>query len=51
MTLVKINSCKGFIVSLKGLGILPDVTLRRFAFDPEDLKPHWKSEKRPYFSR
>ena len=29
-----------------------DTTVRRYAVDREDLKPHnWKSEKRPHFSR
>ena len=36
---------------LKGLAILSDTTVRRSAVDREDLKPYWKSEKRPYFSR
>ena len=36
---------------LKALAILSDTTLRRSAVDREDLKPYWKSEKRPYFSR
>ena len=36
---------------LKALGILLDTTVRRSAVDLEDLKPYWKSEKRPHFSR
>ena len=30
---------------------LSDTTVRRSAVDREDLKPNWKSEKRPHFSR
>ena len=33
------------------LAILSDTTVRRSAVDQEDLKPYWKSEKRPHFSR
>ena len=36
---------------LKLLAILSDITVRRYAVDGEDLKPHWKSEKRTHFSR
>ena len=36
---------------LKTLAILSDTTVRRSAVDQEDLKPYWKSEKRPHFSR
>ena len=36
---------------LKALAILSDTTLRKSVVDREDLKPYWKSEKRPYFSR
>ena len=36
---------------LKTLAILSDTTVRRSAVDREDLKPYWKSEKRPHFSR
>ena len=36
---------------LKALAILSDTTVRRSAVDQEDLKPYWKSERRPYFSR
>ena len=36
---------------LKALAILSDTTVRRFAVDREDLKPYWKPEKRPHFSR
>ena len=36
---------------LKALAILSDMTVRRSAVDREDLKPYWKSEKRPHFSR
>ena len=35
---------------LKALAILSDTTVRS-AVDWEDLKPYWKSEKRPHFSR
>ena len=31
--------------------ILSDKTVRRSAVDREDLKPYWKLEKMPYFSR
>ena len=31
----------------KDLAILSDTTFRRSAVDWEDLKPYWKSEKRP----
>ena len=34
---------------LKTLVILPDTTVRKSAVDQEDLKPYWKSLKRPYF--
>ena len=33
---------------LKDLAILSDTTVRRSAVDWEDLKPYWKSEKRPH---
>ena len=36
---------------LKALAILTYTTIRRFAFEREDRKPNWKSEKRPHFSR
>ena len=36
---------------LKALAILSDTTVRRSAVDREDLKPYWKSEKRPHISR
>ena len=36
---------------LKALAILSDTTVRRSAVDREDLKPYWKSEKRPHFCR
>ena len=36
---------------LKALAILSETTVRRSAVDGEDLKPNWKSEKRPHFSR
>ena len=32
---------------LKALAILTDANVRRSAVDREDLKPYWKSEKRP----
>ena len=35
---------------LKALAILSDTTVRRSAVDREDLKPYWKSEKKPHFS-
>ena len=35
---------------LKALPILSNTTMRRFAVDQKDLKPYWKSEKRPHFS-
>ena len=36
---------------LKALEILSDTTVTRSAFDWEDLKSYWKSEKRWHFSR
>ena len=36
---------------LKDRAILSDIPVRRYAVDPEDLKPYWKSEKRSPFSR
>ena len=36
---------------LKALEILLDRTVRKSGVDQEDLRPYWKSEKRPYFSR
>ena len=36
---------------LKALAILSDTTVGKSTIDFEDLKPHWKSEKRPHFSR
>ena len=35
---------------LKAPANLSDTTIRRSAVDQEDLKPYWKSEKRPRFS-
>ena len=35
---------------LKALAILSNTIARRSAVDREDLKPYWKSEKRPHFS-
>ena len=35
---------------LKAQAILSDTTVTRSAVDREDLKPYWKSEKRPHFS-
>ena len=35
---------------LKSPAILSDTTVRRYEVDREDLKPYWKSEKRPHFS-
>ena len=35
---------------LKALIILSHAIVRRSEVDQEDLKPYWKSEKRPYFS-
>ena len=37
--------------TVKALAILSDTTVRRSAVDQEDLKPYWKSQKRPHFSR
>ena len=36
---------------LKALAILLDSTVRKSVIDREDLKPYWKSEKRPHFPR
>ena len=36
---------------LKDRAILSDISVRRYAVDPEDLKPYWKREKRSPFSR
>ena len=36
---------------LKALAIISDKTVRRYVTDQEDLKPYWKSEKRPHYSR
>ena len=36
---------------LKALAILSDTIVRRSAVDREDLKPYWKLEKKPDFSR
>ena len=36
---------------LKSPAILSDTTVRRSAVDLEDLKPYWKSQKRPHFSK
>ena len=36
---------------LKALTILSDRIVRRSAVDQEDLRPYWKSEKIPHFSR
>ena len=36
---------------LKVLARFSDTTVRKSAVDREDLKPYWKSEKRPHFSR
>ena len=36
---------------LKAVAILSDTAVRRSAVDREDLKPYWKLEKRPHFSR
>ena len=36
---------------LKAVAILSDTPVRRSAVDREDLKPYWKLEKRPHFSR
>ena len=33
---------------LNDLAILSDTTVRRSAADRKDLKPYWKSEKRPH---
>ena len=34
----------------KTLAILSDAIVRISAVDREDVKPYWKSEKRPHFS-
>ena len=36
---------------LKALAILSDTTVSRSKVDKEDLKPYWKSKKRPHFSK
>ena len=36
---------------LKAPALLKDTIVRRSAVDWEDLKPYWKSESRPHFSR
>ena len=36
---------------LTALENLSDTTVRRSAVNQEDLKPYWKLEKKPYFSR
>ena len=36
---------------LKAVAILLDLTIRRSVVDQEELKPYWKSVKRPHFSR
>ena len=36
---------------LRTLAILSDAIVRRSAVDRDDLKPYWKLNKRPYFSR
>ena len=37
---------------LKALAIMiSDTSARKSAVDQEELKPYWKSEKRPQFSR
>ena len=33
----------------KALAIQSDATVRRSSVDQKDLKPYWKSEKRPHF--
>ena len=35
----------------RALAVLSDTTVRRSTVNQEDLKPYWKSEKRPHFSR
>ena len=37
-------------VLLKAIAILSVTNVRRSKVDREDVKPNWKSEKRPYFS-
>ena len=37
--------CYGWSSPRKTLAILSDITVRRSAVDPEDLKPYWKIEK------
>ena len=36
---------------IKALATLSHATVRRSAVDREDIKPYWKSEKRPHFFR
>ena len=36
---------------LEALAVLSDTTVRSSEVDREDLKPYWKLEKRPHFSR
>ena len=36
---------------LKTVAILLETTVRRSVVDRENLKPHWKLGKRPYFFR
>ena len=36
---------------VKGPAVVSDATVRRSGADQEDLKPYWKSAKRPHFSR
>ena len=35
----------------EALAILSDTTVRRSAAERENLKPYWKSQKKPHFSR
>ena len=36
---------------LKAIAILPDTTIKRSAVGREVVKPYWKSDKKPHFSR
>ena len=59
LTLVKKTSIPNSVKSLEissatareALAILSEKCVRRSAVDREDLKPYWKSDKRPYFSK
>ena len=46
-----IKCCSSSSAKPEALTILSDKTVGRSAVDQKDLKPYWKSEKRPHFSR